>query len=200
MCCNSDSKFLVHLRRSLVVLQPPRSVSSEALMLTVTMRAVLFSVMVIQWVTSPDQPQASNPSSKNDSHELGSHNGEPDAIVPARRLGSGRRNNLSDLEDFDTPENPDDSQSRASCRRELSTEAMIDGRAAIAISHHNRTQSGSTDTLPSSKPFDLHVTPKPTAVHDQQADGHGRSDVTLPEEVRVRGNNLYVSRIWRSGP
>ena len=156
--------------------------------------------MVIQWVTSPDQPQASNPSSKNDSHELGSQNLEPDTIVRAPRLGSGRRNNLSDLEDFDARGNADGSQSPVSSRRELSTEAMIDGRAAMSISHSGRNQGGSTDTLPSTKPFDVQFTGKPNVFEDKQNDTHDRHGVTLPEEVRVRGSNLYVSRLWRQNP
>ena len=156
--------------------------------------------MVIQWVTSPDQPQASNPSSKNDSHELGSQNLEPDTIVRAPRLGSGRRNNLSDLEDFDARDNADGSQSPVSSRRELSTEAMIDGRAAMSISNSGRNQGGSTDTLPSTKPFDVQFTGKPNVFEDKQNDTHDRHGVTLPEEVRVRGSNLYVSRLWRQNP
>ncbi|KAB5585901.1 hypothetical protein GE09DRAFT_1210488 [Coniochaeta sp. 2T2.1] len=164
---------------------------------------ILFSVVVIQWVTSPDQPQGSNSSSKNDSHELGTQNGEGDAAVPVgRRFGSGRRNQLSDLEDYDTPDGGDESRSRNLSRRELSTEAMIDGRAAISICH-NRNASGSTDTLPSSKPFELQVTTKPTTARDKEEEeprGRPEISITQPEEVRVRGSNLYVSRIWRPGP
>lgn len=170
-------------------------------MLTSVVTIVLFSVVVIQWVTSPDSPQGSNSSSKNDSHELGSQHGEPDNMVaPARRPRNGRRANLADLEDFDTPDAPDRSQSRASSRRELSTEAMIDSRATISISH-DRKPSGSTDTLPSPKAFDLHVAaPDPAAAQERQNDTHGLPDIATPEEVRVRGSNLYVSRIWRQGP
>jgi len=193
MCCNSDSK-------SVFFSAGPKARSLLERMLTAVV-TVLFSVVVIQWVTSPDQPQASNPSSRNDSHELGSQNLEPDAIVPARRLGSGRRNDLSDLEDFDARDNADGSQSPVSSRRELSTEAMIDGRGAMSISNNSRDQGGSTDTLPSTKPFDVQCTAKPNVFEDKQNgnshDGHG---VALPEEVRVRGSNLYVSRIWRQNP
>ncbi|OIW27947.1 hypothetical protein CONLIGDRAFT_455527 [Coniochaeta ligniaria NRRL 30616] len=161
---------------------------------------ILFSVVVIQWVTSPDGPQGgSNSSSKDESNELGSQNGEPDnRIVPAR-LRLGRRGNHSDLEDFDTPDVPTRSHSRASSRRELSTEGMIDGRAAISVSH-SRNPSGSTDTLPSTKPFDLDVASDPAPAQDKQSGAHGRPEIATPEEARVRGSNLYVSRIWRSGP
>lgn len=157
---------------------------------------VLFSVVVIQWVTSPDGPQGSNSSSKNDSRELGSQNGDPEPTGPVRRFGSGGRrgNDLSELEDYDTPDRANRSRSRASSRRELSAE---DGRAGIS---HARSQSGSTDTLPSSKPFAIHVRASPATTQETRNDVRGAPELTPPEEVRVRGNNLYVSRIWRPNP
>jgi hypothetical protein len=156
--------------------------------------------MVIQWVTSPDQPQGSSPSSKNDSHELGSQNPEPDTIVAISRLGSGRRNDLRDLEGFDSPHIADDSPSRASSQRELSTEAMIDGRAAMSISNHNRARSVSTDTLPIARPFDTHIAANPTVFNDKHTDTHDEADVALPEAVRLRGSNPYIFDIWRPNP
>lgn len=160
-------------------------------MLTPNAPAVLFSVVVIQCVTSPDQSRASDQSSKHDSHELESQTGES-------RRGRDRRNNIRALDDFDTPDVPDCSQSQASSRRELSTEAMIDGRAAISTSH-NRTPSGSTDTLPSPKPFDLHSTAKPMTAKDKLTDANGNTDVSLPEKARLRDSNRHWSKVWRSG-
>lgn len=166
-------------------------------MLTPTALAVLFSVVVIQWVTSPDKSSAADKSSKNDSHELESQIGEPDAIVPVRRTGRVRRNNLSDLEDLDVPDEPDRSQSQASSRRELSTEAMIDGREAISSSP-DRTQSGSTDTLPNPRPFELHVTVKPTTAEDKLINSHGKTNLDLPPEAHMLDKPRWVSGFWRS--
>jgi hypothetical protein len=120
-------------------------------------------------------------------------------IAPSRRFAGPRRGNLGvdELEDFDTPNGPGRSPSRTSSRRDLSTEAMIDGMASIS---HNRDQSGSTDTLPSSKPFDVHVATNPTTAMEGPDTHHGRPVIASPEEARVRGSNLHVSRIWGPTP
>lgn len=178
-------------------------------MLTAT-TTVLFSVAVIQWVTSSDGP-SSAASSKHDSHELGSQHGNgTDGTSPnSRHFGSGgvRRNvsvgdNLEEDEFGTVGTDNGRPHSRGSSRRELaSAEAMI----SVVTDRHVRSASGSTDTLPSGKPFGVQITAKsaPTGKGDKQEGMLGvdlaQVDLTAPEEVRVRGSNLHVTRIWGPG-
>lgn len=155
---------------------------------------ILFSVIVIQWVTSPDASQRSGLSSRQDSRELGeSRNVEAgNTTAPGRTLRNGQRRagELDDLQDFEvfgvTDHRPRTVPS--AMRRELSTEAIIDGRATISASHV-RTSSGSTDTMPSPKRFNSDV---PAAAND-------RREVAAPQGARVRSGNRYISRLrlWR---
>ena len=101
---------------------------------------------------------------------------------------------MSDLEDYETPDGATRFQSRASSRRDLSTEAMINGRS------HGRNSSSSTDTLSGSKPIAIRVKGSPPATQVVQHDAHDSPEIAPPEEARVRGNSLYLSRIWRQNP
>ncbi|RKU46940.1 hypothetical protein DL546_005205 [Coniochaeta pulveracea] len=157
---------------------------------------ILFNVIVIQWVISPDSNSPG--SSKNDSQPLGTQQDDPDLTPPTvgRRLGSIRHGTMgTDQNPHYTVDGAHNTLNRAaSLRREPSSEGMMDGRAAMS---HTSDDNGSLETLPSIKTLSLHkelgLGPAAQVARDEREDGL----VAAPDEVRVRDGNPHRSRIWR---
>jgi hypothetical protein len=145
---------------------------------------VLFNVIVIQWVISPDS--SSPGSSKDDSQHLGTQHDDPDSMpTSGRRLGSIRHVSVDQIPHYTV----DGTHDTGSSRRDLSSEAMIDRS-------RTKDDSGSMDTLPSVKTT---LSLRKELGGQDTTDG-GDDCVAVPEEVRVRGGNLHLSRIWRAAP
>lgn len=158
-----------------------------------TKKIVLFNVIVIQWVISPDSNSPG--SSKNDSQHLGTQQDDPDSMpASSRRLGSIRHGTISvdQMPHYAVDGNQD---TRSLRRVELTSVAMIDQRSRRSTTD----DSVSMDTLPSVKMMSLRKGLElGSSLPGQQ--NQMTEHVAVPEEVRLRGANLHLSRIWRPNP